>query len=106
MVLPIASVCSTHPPVSVCGTGPFGLPRGFSRQLGLTGFAIRLRPAPQASWLPRFTGSRPTGHRGDVQNPVRLPSCVAPSVLAPVGGAGMSTGCASATAAALALAPD
>ena len=39
MVLPIASVCSTHPPVSVCGTGPSGLPRGFSRQRGLTGFA-------------------------------------------------------------------
>ena len=48
MVLPIASVCSTHPPVSVCGTGPSGLPRGFSRQRGITGFAQRLRPRPQA----------------------------------------------------------
>ena len=85
MVLPIASVCSTHPPVSVCGTGPCGLPRGFSRQHGLTGFAIRLRPAPQASWHPRFTRCRPTGHRGDVQNPVLLPSCVAPSVKRPPG---------------------
>ena len=88
MVLPIALVFSTHPPVSVCGTGPVGLPRGFSRQHGLTGFATRLRPAPQASWLPRFTGSRPTRHRGDVQNPVQLPSCVAPSVIAPFRGCG------------------
>ena len=48
MVLPIASVCSTHPPVSVCGTGPVGLPRGFSRQRGITGFGIGLRPRPQA----------------------------------------------------------
>ena len=88
IVLPIALVFSTHPPVSVCGTGPVGLPRGFSRQHGLTGFATRLRPAPQASWLPRFTGSRPTRHRGDVQNPVQLPSCVAPSVIAPFRGCG------------------
>ena len=88
IVLPIALVFSTHPPVSVCGTGPVGLPRGFSRQHGLTGFAARLRPAPQASWLPRFTGSRPTRHRGDVQNPVQLPSCVAPSVIAPFRGCG------------------
>ena len=88
IVLPIALVFSTHPPVSVCGTGPVGLPRGFSRQRGLTGFALRLRPAPQAPWLPRFTGSRPTRHRGDVQNPVQLPSCVAPSVQAPFRGCG------------------
>ena len=88
MVLPIALVFSTHPPVSVCGTGPVGLPRGFSRQHGLTGFASWLRPAPQAPWLPRFTGSRPTRHRGDVQNPVQLPSCVAPSVQAPFRGCG------------------
>ena len=39
MVLPIALVCSTHPPVSVCGTGTSRLPRGFSRERGLTRFA-------------------------------------------------------------------
>ena len=54
IVLPIALVFSTHPPVSVCGTGPVGLPRGFSRQHGLTGFALRLRPAPQAHVAPAF----------------------------------------------------
>ena len=77
MVLPIALVCSTHPPVSVCGTGPCGLPRGFSREHGLTGFAQSLRPAPQPSRAARFTTAQPTCHRGDVQNPVQLPFSVA-----------------------------
>ena len=86
MVLPIALVCSTHPPVSVCGTGPCGLPRGFSRERGLTGFAQSLRPAPRPSRAARFTAARPTCHRGDVQNPVQLPFSVAPSVIAPVRG--------------------
>ena len=39
MVLPIASVCSTHPPVSVLVRAPLPLPRGFSGKHGLTGFA-------------------------------------------------------------------
>ena len=86
MVLPIALVCSTHPPVSVCGTGPCGLPRGFSWKHGLTGFAQSLRPAPQPSRRARFTTLQPTCHRGDVQNPVQLPFSVAPSVIAPVRG--------------------
>ena len=55
--------------------GSLASPCGFVRRLRLT-------------WLPRFTGSRPTRHRGDVQNPVQLPSCVAPSVLAPFRGCG------------------
>ena len=38
-VPPIASVCSTRPPVSVLVRAPQGLPRGFSRQHGLAGFA-------------------------------------------------------------------
>ena len=84
MVLPIALVCSTHPPVSVCGTGSSRLPRGFSRKRGLTGFARSLRPPPQPSWKARFTTFRPTWPRGDVQNPVRLPFSVAPSVMAPL----------------------
>ena len=48
MVDPIALVCSTHPPVSVCGTGSSRIPRGFSWKHGLTGFAQSLRPPPQA----------------------------------------------------------
>ena len=39
MVAPIASVCSTRPPVSVLVRAPAGLPRGFSRERGLCGFA-------------------------------------------------------------------
>ena len=86
IVLPIALVCSTHPPVSVCGTGPSGLPRGFSWKYGLTSFTQSLRPAPQPSRGARFTTPQPTCHRGDVQNPVRLPFSVAPSVMTPFRG--------------------
>ncbi len=39
MVLPIASVYSTRPPVSVLVRAPTSLPRGFSREHGMTGFA-------------------------------------------------------------------
>ena len=39
MVLPIASVCSTRPPVSVLVRAPTLLPRGFSRKHGMTGVA-------------------------------------------------------------------
>ena len=47
MVLPIASVYSTCPPVSVLVRAPRRLLRGFSRKHGLTGFAKRLRLASQ-----------------------------------------------------------
>ena len=43
MVLPIASVCSTCPPVSVLVRAPTALPRGFSWKHGLTGFTHSLR---------------------------------------------------------------
>ena len=81
VVLPIASVCSTRPPVSVLVRAPMGLPRGFSWKHGLAGFAIRLRLTSQAIWLADFHASRPTRFHGDVQNPARLPSSVAPSVV-------------------------
>ena len=45
MVPPIASVCSTRPPVSVLVRAPRALPRGFSRERGLRSFALRLRLA-------------------------------------------------------------
>ena len=81
IVLPIALVFSTHPPVSVCGTGSSRLPRGFSWEHGLThfaqGFVRRLRPGRA-----RFAARRPTRHHGDVQNPAELPFSVAPSVIA------------------------
>ena len=81
MVLPIALVCSTHPPVSVCGTGTSRIPRGFSWERGLTDFAQSLRPPPRAPCDTHFTMSRPTRPHGDVQNPARLPFSVAPSVV-------------------------
>ena len=83
IVLPIALVCSTHPPVSVCGTGSSRLPRGFSRKYGLTHFTQSLRPPPQPSRKAHFTTFQPTWHHGDVQNPAELPFFVAPSVIAP-----------------------
>ena len=55
MVLPIASVCSTRPPVSVLVRAPMVLPRGFSRKHGLAGFTQSLRLASQAlcgRWFP------------------------------------------------------
>ena len=48
MVLPIASVFSTCPPVSVLVRAPARLLRGFSREHGVTGFAKGLRLASQA----------------------------------------------------------
>ena len=83
MVDPIASVCSTHPPVSVCGTGPSGLPRGFSRKHGMTRFALWLRQPPRPPWKADFPAFRPTRPHGDVQNPAEPPPSVAPSVVAP-----------------------
>ena len=79
VVLPIASVCSTRPPVSVLVRAPTALPRGFSRKHGLTGFARSLRLASQASCAADFHAARPTRFHGDVQNPARLPFSVAPS---------------------------
>ena len=81
MVLPIALVCSTHPPVSVCGTGSSRLPRGFSRKYGLTHFTQSLRPPPQPSRKAHFTTFQPTVFHGDVQNPAKLPFSVTPLVI-------------------------
>ena len=68
----------------------------------LTRFVLALR----LPWGARFTAPRPTASHGDVQNPAELPFFVTPSVKRRVGGAGMSTCCASATPSGLALAPD
>ncbi len=106
MVPPIASVCSTRPPVSVLVRAPRALLRGFSGKRGLPaspdGFVSRLglsaggfacpaaymlsrgRPEPRLRTLLR----RPFGHKRSR------------------GGTGMSACCASATPSGLALAPD
>ena len=81
MVLPIASVFSTHPPVSVLVRAPMRLPRGFSRKHGLADFAMRLRLASRDACGAGFHAPLPTRFHGDVQNPARLPFSVTPSVL-------------------------
>ena len=48
----------------------------------MSGFARGLRLASQAPWAADLPAARPTRFHGDVQNPARLSSFVAPSVLA------------------------
>ncbi len=64
-VLPSTSVCSTSPPVSVCGTGGDVLARGFSRQSGLDpcglGLSPRLPVTPRSSATGLSRGDLPTG---------------------------------------------
>ena len=81
VVLPIASVCSTRPPVSVLVRAPTALPRGFSRKHGLTGFAQSLRLASRSEWCADFHAHPPTRFHVDVQNHARMPFSVAPSVM-------------------------
>ena len=81
MVPPIASVCSTRPPVSVLVRAPTALPRGFSRKHGLADFSISFRLASQDICAADFHAMLPTRFHGDVQNPARLPFSVAPSVM-------------------------
>ena len=83
MVLPIASVYSTRPPVSVLVRAPTRLPRGFSRKHGLTGFAKMASSRVSGMHAADFHAANPTRFHGDVQNPARLPFSVTPSVIAP-----------------------
>ena len=57
MVLPIASVCSTRPPVSVLVRAPAGLPRGFSREHGVGGFTQSLRRRASPCMQPGFASA-------------------------------------------------
>ena len=82
MVPPIASVCSTRPPVSVLVRAPRALPRGFSRERGLRSFAMRLRLASRPVCRADLPALRPTCFHGGVQNPACVPFSVAPSVIA------------------------
>ena len=96
-----------YPPTCVgFGTGPARNPQGLF--LGAWAHRLRLKASSAASGArrARFAARRPTRPHGDVQNPARLPFSVTPSVKLRVGGAGMSTRCASATRRGLALAPD
>jgi hypothetical protein len=67
-VLPSTSVCSTSPPVSVCGTVSAALARGFSRQYGFNPCGLARKP--RLPITPRSTSGRiclsrlPTGLEG------------------------------------------
>ncbi len=107
MVLSLTLVCSTCPPVSVCGTGDFSSSlRGFSWPHGLNhwpalrGFAITPRSRP-----PDFPGSFLDLHawHRDIHHPADLSFGVSPS-LQDVG-TGILTCCPSPTAFALGLGP-
>ena len=78
-----------------------------SRQHGLTGFRHVASSGASGSRGSRVSlGTALRLIAGTSRTPVQLPSCVAPSVIAPFrGGAGMSARCASATPSGLALAP-
>lgn len=76
-VLPSTSVCSTSPPVSVCGTVAGALARGFSRRSGFSPFGLACRPplpvTPRSS-PPRICLRRlPTGLEGRVTTPGPTP---------------------------------
>ncbi len=59
MVLPIASVYSTRPPVSVLVRAPDTLLRGFSRKHGITDFTQSLRLASRGCVLAGFHARTP-----------------------------------------------
>ena len=82
MVLPIALVSSTRPPVSVLVRAPPSLPRSFSWEHGLAGFARSLRRRASGTCRAHFTARRPARFHRGVQNPARLSFSVTPSVIA------------------------
>jgi hypothetical protein len=76
-VLPSTLVCSTSPPVSVCGTVAPGLARGFSRQYGINPCGLGRNPrlpVTSQSSSERICLSRlPTGLEGfDTPGPILL----------------------------------
>ena len=108
MVPPIASVCSTRPPVSVLVRAPAALARAVflggmgsaasplwasSRVSALTGAGL--------AWLPAYALSR-----GRPEPRTACPSASPLGLGRAAGGTGMSARCASATPPGLALAPD
>ena len=75
MVLPIASVCSTRPPVSVLVRAPAGLPRGFSREHGIGGFTQSLRRRASPSCAAGIClGCGPHAFTGTSRTPPAYPS--------------------------------
>ena len=99
-VLPFAWVCSTHLPVSDCGTdAPVSTLRGFSGQCGSTTSALeaRHRGSAQRADLPAHLNAYPLSTRYPRGTKLRagLPFCVTSSLNE--SGTGMLTGCPSPT---------
>ena len=127
IVLPIALVFSTRPPVSVWGTGTV-LTRcwAFLGSMGSVTSSETTRHHVSALMAPTLIGTRLHAYPGTTIAPVHLPSCVPLQLPAngsmgstkgqpprhrswawrEHGGTGISTSCASATPCGLALAPD
>ena len=73
-VPPIASVCSTRPPVSVLVRAPAELPRAvFLGGMGAAPSRLALRLASRPRCSADFPALRPTCFHGGVQNPACLP---------------------------------
>ena len=107
IVLPIASVFSTRPPVSVLVRAPGVLPRGFYMEHGLAGFAHSLRRHASPFYAARIYLRRGLrAFTGTSRTPPGYPPPSPRRYERPPDGTGMSTCCASATPVGLALAPD
>jgi hypothetical protein len=96
-VLPSTLVCSTSPPVSVCGTVATSLARGFSRQFRLNPCGLGSPPPlpipPQTCASPDLPGEASYG-LGGLAAP-DLPPCVPPSLITVRRGTGLFTRCPS-----------
>ena len=81
IVLPIALVFSTRPPVSVWGTGTHVTRlEAFPGSMGWATCPVNgIRPGPQALWVPDFPGTRPTARPGVYQRP-GWPTLLRPSI--------------------------
>ena len=81
LVLPIALVYSTRPPVSVLVRALTNLPRSFFQKHGMTDFTpMRFVSRLRITELLISMQFLPTRFHGDVQNPARLPFSVTPLV--------------------------
>jgi hypothetical protein len=105
--LPSTSVCSTSPPVSVCGTGGSVLARGFSRPYGLDPCGLDRTSAPSRHPSVNGPTDLPIGppYRLGGFAPPDLPPGVPPSLVTAAAGTGLVTRCPSPTPPGLGLGP-
>ena len=106
-VLPSTSVCSTSPPVSVCGTDTVPLARGFSWRYGLNSYGLGLPPRLTLASQRRARTDLPirTAYQLGGLAPRNLAPRVPPSLITGHRGTGILTRHPSPTARALGLGP-